>query len=385
MPYCTVLLESFTMTTSEELIKIILVMNKTTCSSDPFPSKLLMSHLPTIIDTITHMINLCISTNMFPSSCKSAIILPLIKKPGLDPQVLKNYRPVSNLSFLSKVIEKIISSHILTHIADNDLIDKFQSAYRCGHSTETALLRVYSDIVTMVGKGNGSYLVLLDLSAAFDTIDHDTLFVILEKYIGITGSALQLLKSYFSDRSQRVLIDDVMSGAANIVCGVPQGSVLCPLKLCLYLLPLGAILKHHGIGYHIYADDTQLYISFKCNNPLASLPKLNNRISDIRVWMIKNKLRINDSKTEFIVFRSPQAKQDLSSLSVYVGDSIIQQSSKVRDLGVIFDQFLNFDDYVSSVCRSTHFHLRNNGRIRHLLSHHATAQLIYPCSHFDSS
>ena len=275
------------------------------------------------------------------------------------------------------IVMPYYSSRILTHIADNDLIDKFQSAYRCGHSTETALLRIYSDIVTMVGKGNGSYLVLLDLSAAFDTIDHDTLFVILDKYIGITGSALQFSKSYFSDRSQRVLIDDVMSGVANIVCGVPQGSVLGPLKFCLYLLPLGAILKYHGIGYHIYSDDTQLYILFKCNNPLASLPKLSNCISDIRVWMIKNKLKINDSKTEFIVFRSPQAKQDLGSLSVYVGDSIIQQSSKVRDLGIIFDQFLSFDDYISSVCRSTHFHLRNIGRIRHLLSHHATAQLIH--------
>ena len=247
MPYCTVLLESFTMITSEEMIKIVSVMNKTTCSSDPFPYKLLMFHLPTIINTITHMINLCISTNVFPSSCKSAIVLPLINK---------NYRPVSNLLFLSKLIEKVIFSRILTHIVDNDLIDKFQSAYRCGRSTVTALLRVYSDIVTMVGKGNGSYLVLLDLSAAFDTFDHDTLFVILEKYIGITGSALQLLKSYFSDRSQRVLIDDVMSVVANIVCGVPQGSVIGPLKLCLYLLPLGAILKYHGIDYHIYADDT---------------------------------------------------------------------------------------------------------------------------------
>ena len=183
------------------------------------------------------------------------------------------------------------------HIADNKLIDKFQSAYSCGHSTETALLRVYNDIVTMVGKGNGSYLALLDLSTAFDTIDHDTLFVILEKYVGITGSALQLLKSYFSDRSQRVLIDDGMAGAANLVCGIPQGSVLGPLKFCLYLLPLGAILRYHSINYHIYADDTQLYISFKCNTPLASLIKLNNCISDIRVWMINNKLKINDSKT----------------------------------------------------------------------------------------
>ena len=163
----------------------------------------------------------------------------------------------------------------------------------------------------------------------------------------------------------------------TLCVGCHRVSVLGPLKFCLYLLPLGAILKYHGNGYHIYADDTQLYISFKCNNPLASLPKLNNCISDIRVWMIKNKLKINDSKTEFIVFRSPQAKQDLSSLSVYAGDSIIQQSSKVRDLGVIFDKFLSFDDYISSVCRSTHFHLRNIGRIRHLLSHHATAQPIH--------
>ena len=197
MPTCAILFDRFTMITSEELIKIVSVMNKTTCSSDPFPSKLLISHLPTIIDTIIHIINLCLSTSVFPASFKSAVVLPLIKKPGLDTQVFKNYRPVSNLSFLSKLIEKVISSRILKHIADNELIDKFQSAY-----TETALVRVYNDIVTMVGKGNRSYLVLLDLSAAFDTIDHDTLFVILEKYVGITGSALQLLKSYFSDRSQ---------------------------------------------------------------------------------------------------------------------------------------------------------------------------------------
>ena len=101
MPYCTVLLESFTMITSEELIKIISVMNKTTCPSDPFPSKLLRSHLPTIIDTITHMINLCISTSVFPSSCKSAIVLPLIKKPGLDPQVFKKLQ--ASIKFIVSV------------------------------------------------------------------------------------------------------------------------------------------------------------------------------------------------------------------------------------------------------------------------------------------
>ena len=131
--------------------------------------------------------------------CVSSIVTALIKKPGLDAEILKNYRPVSTLSFLSKVIVKVIASRIISHIENNAIIDIFHYAYNCGHSTETALLRLYSDIVTTIGKGNGIFLVLLDLSAAFDTMDHSNLFDILEKYVGITGDALQLIKSYFSD------------------------------------------------------------------------------------------------------------------------------------------------------------------------------------------
>ena len=169
-----------------------------------------MDHLEAIIDTILHIVNLSLTTAVFPSSCKSSIVISLIKKTGLDCEVLKNYRPVANLSFLSKIIEKIISARILQHITDNDIIDGFQSAYKAGHSCETALLRVYNDIVITIGKGNGSFLVLLDLSAAFDTIDHDNLFMILERSAGISGSALQLIKSYFSGRTQRVVIDGIL-------------------------------------------------------------------------------------------------------------------------------------------------------------------------------
>ena len=145
------------------------------------------------------------------------------------------------------------------------------------------------------------------------------------------------------------------------------------MKFCLYLLPLGAILRHHNIGYQIYANDTQLYISFKCKDPLESLTKLNRCISDIRVWMIKNKLKINDSKTEFIIFRSPLF---LSDLSVSVGDMQVSPSSKVRDLSVVFDQYLTFHDHIN-ICKSTHFHLRGIGIIRNLLTFDATAQLIH--------
>ena len=237
------------------------------------------------------------------------MIVPLIKKPGLDPEILKNYRPVANLSFLSKVLERaIIALQIYEHLSNNDIVDSFQSAYKAGHSCETALLRVYNDIVTTVGKGNGAMLVLLDLSSAFDTIDHVILFEILVKYVGFWGKALDLIKSYFTDRTQRVQIDGILSEFAEIVCGVPQGSVLGPLKFCLYMLPLSAILRFHNIGYHVYADDTQIYVSFKCEDPLQALGKINLCISDIRRWMILNKLKINDAKTEFIIFRSAQMK-----------------------------------------------------------------------------
>ena len=150
-------------------MKIISVMNKTTCVSDPFPTKLLMSHLPAIVDIILGIVNLCFESAVFPLSCKSSVIIPLTKKPGLDSEVLKNYRPVANLPFLSKVIEKAIAIQIHKHLSKTGIIDDFQSAYKAGHSCETALLRVFNDIASTIGKGN--LLVLLDLSAAFDTID----------------------------------------------------------------------------------------------------------------------------------------------------------------------------------------------------------------------
>ena len=138
---------------------------------------------------------------------------------------MKNYRPVGNLSIISKIIEKAIATQIHDHLINNDIVDNFQSTYKASHSCETALLRVYNDIVTTIGRGNGAMLNLLDLSAAFDTIDHENLFCILEKYVRICGNARNLNKSYFSNRTQRVQIDDFFSDFANIICGVPQGSV----------------------------------------------------------------------------------------------------------------------------------------------------------------
>ena len=135
-----------------------------------------MSHLSSIINIILRIVNLCFSSGDFPASCKSAINSPLIKKQGLYSEILKNYRHVANLSFISIFFEKAIVTQIHSHLINNDIVDNVQSAYKTGHSCETALLRVDNDFVNTIGRGNGEMRVLLDLSAAFDTIDHDNLF-----------------------------------------------------------------------------------------------------------------------------------------------------------------------------------------------------------------
>ena len=142
-------------------------------------------------------------------------------------------------------------------------MDPMQSAYRKGHSTETALLRLHNDVVSAVDRGYGVCLVLLDLSVAFDTIDHTILLTFLKEHIGLGGPVLDLFQSYLSGRTQCISIEGVLSELKELVDGVPQGSVLGPLEFCIYTIPIGAILRHYNINYQIYADDTQLYCAFE--------------------------------------------------------------------------------------------------------------------------
>ena len=142
MPVCTAVFDTFQPLSCDVLASIIHKLNRTTCGLDLFPTKLLMSHLSSIINIILRIVNLCFSSGDFPASCKSAFISPLIKKQGLDSEILKNYRHVANLSFISKIIEKAIDTQIHSHLINNDIVDNFQSAYKTGHSCETALLSV---------------------------------------------------------------------------------------------------------------------------------------------------------------------------------------------------------------------------------------------------
>ena len=160
---------------------------------------------------------------------------------------------------------------MIAHLHKNNLHEPLQSAYRQYCSTETALLKVQDSILKSLDKGKGVALVLLDLSAAFDTIDHKILIDILQNEVGVTGECLSWIKSYLAQRQQTINIPNGQSHSHTLACGVPQGSVLGPLLFSIYTIPLAAIMRKHGISYHLYADDTQLYREFSITNTTTQL------------------------------------------------------------------------------------------------------------------
>ena len=297
---------------------------------DPLPTWLLKECIAELVPTITDIVNMSLRDSLMPKSLKTALIRPLLKKTGLDSDILKNYRPVSNLTFISKVIEKVVSGRLIEHLIKNSMFDPLQSAYRDKHSTETALIKVQNDILSALDAGSSAILLMLDLSAAFDTIDHDILLSRLCNVYGITGNALDWFRSYITGRIQRVVIENenAVSGDQELGFEVPQGSVLGPKIYCMYTKPVSDIIQRHGLSHHSYADDTQLYMTMdhSNNNWPDGLARIQLCVSEIREWMNQNMLKLNDDKTELIVFTS-KYKQDLyNDLSITNGDTVVDCS-----------------------------------------------------------
>ena len=248
--------------TSADVLQLIQKSASKSCGLDPIPTSLLKEHAVTLAPTITNIVNLSLLTGEIPVELKQAIVTPLLKQSSLDPNILKNYRPVSNLSYVSKLLEKVVAIQLSQHLLNNNLYEPYQSAYRTCHSTETALTRVSNDILQALDRKQSVMLVVLDMSAAFDTIDHTILLNMLEVRYGIEGTAHRWFRSYLSDRSQRVRILGKSSGSRPLNLGVPQGSVLGPVIFTMYSAQTASIARSHGLSVHLYADDTQLYISF---------------------------------------------------------------------------------------------------------------------------
>ena len=382
----SVLFDEFKPLTDDDVLQLIKQSSSATCDLDPLPTKLIKSCISILLPVIANIVNSSLQSGEFPESWKCALVQPLLKKPGLD-KILSNYRPVSNLQFVSKLTEKAVVAQFLDHIAQNCPLPVFQSAYRINHSTETALAKVQSDILCRMDKGEVVLLVMLDLSAAFDTVDHQILLKQLQMDFGVEGTVLNWFRSYLTNRCETVKINHAVSDKHSLSCGVPQGSCLGPILFTAYASTLFKITEKHSVSAHSYADDCQLYVSFRpsgnaCNSAVKALEDC---IEDIRKWMFTFKLKINDSKTEFMIIGTRQQLSKVQIDSIRVGDDDIVPVTSVRNLGVIFDKNSSMNDHVSKLCKIGYYQLYSIRQIRSYLTEENTRLLVqaFIFSHLD--
>ena len=360
------LFNNFHPVTETEIRKAIISSPSKSCLLDPWPTFLVKECVDVLVPSITKLVNLSLSQGVFPSQFKKAVVTPLLKKSNLDKNELKNYRPVSGLCFMSKLVERIVATQVKKHLEMHNLGNDLQSAYKSGHSTETALLSIKNDIHVSLSKGEPTALVLLDLSAAFDTIDHNGLLSCLSSWFGFSSTVYSWFSSYISGRNQCVKIGNVVSNSFDLNCGVPQGSVLGPILFSLYTTPLNKVISlYKTIKFHFYADDTQLYIHLSPDSTRLSFSELQKCLCDVQSWMGSNKLKLNPDKTEFILFGSVSQRAKLAKcFPIDILGSKLFPTDKVRNLGVLFDSGFTFSGQVSSVCRSCFMYMRDFRRIR---------------------
>ena len=358
--------------------KTILESATKSCSLDPIPSSLLKNCLDVTLPCITRVVNKSLITGQMPPELKVARVIPLQKKRGIDQEELKNYRLISNVKFLFKAIERITSSQLNVYLQENYLFTPMQSAYRKYHSTETALLRVQNDLLRAVDQHQDAVLILLDFSAALDTIDHDILLHRLCQRYGITRTALKWFSTYLRGRTQCIDIDGVLSDERLLDAGVPLGSVFGPAIFTTYTAPLGDIITSHGLNDMIYADDTQLYLILDPSKRSEGLSRLERCVLDVKSWAVSNKLMLNDTKTEVIHMSSRFVKTSPFP-SLKIGDSAIDASLCVisRSRSHLWQQ--TWYERTSQECHHICIirHLQNRTKICKYLDSKVTERLVH--------
>ena len=226
LPAATSFLDTFHTYTPDEIKKVIIMAPSKSCQLDPLPTHILKDFLPDLLPYITEICNGSLEVGRLTLSQHHAIVQPRLKMVTADAEDIKNYQPISNLTFISKVIKKLVCQQISVFLEENKLLPTMQSAYQRYHSTETAVLKIASDILRAADRGDVTFLCLLDLSAAFDTVDHDILVDRLERAFGLRELVLEWIKSFLFKRTKSVLLNETRLTQSELQCGIPQGRVI---------------------------------------------------------------------------------------------------------------------------------------------------------------
>ena len=366
----------------QSLENIIKSMSSKGHPNDPVPVWVIKKNIKEMSPFLLPIVNRSFHESTFPESLKHALVTPVIKDKDGDRDDFKNYRPVSNLTFLSKLIEKCAFTQLNDYLLANNLYPKFQSAYRKGHSCETALLKIVDDIQSYIAEKKMVALITLDLSSAFDTIDHEILLLKLKNDFRISGPALNWMKSYLSNRSFAVRIINVNGQSVILVYGVPQGSILGPLLFVLYVHDVIGIAQGFGLDIHLYADDSQLYVGFcPLTETTVTMHTIISCLQEIEKWMHKNFLKINIDKTNVIFFGRSIDLQLFSvdlTLENPIKTKIFESKldASVKTLGVMLDSRMSMQQMVAQCCKTGYFNLSKLQSIRHCLDYGTKVLLV---------
>jgi hypothetical protein len=368
-------LSQWNLLTERSVVKLIRASPTKSDLFDPIPTWVLKKYLKSFSPLLTVLINSALTFGM-PPLFKHSVIRPLLKKPSLDSSQLSNYRPISSLHYLSKVIERAVSNQLTAHLNNISGFDIHQSAYRAHHSCETALTYLLNSVFLACDSRKVTVLVMLDLTAAFDTVDHSILCHKLAS-LGVSGDALAWISSYLSQRSQSVQIRSSLSSPKPVVCGVPQGSVLGPLLFVIYMYGISRIFAKYSISYVLYADDIQLWKSCCVSELPATIAVIEQCISDIHGWLSAHKLCLNLGKSEVILLGSRPLVKKCHPPAIRIGNITINSKSTVRDLGVILDENLTFEQHISHVSSASFLHLKVISKVRKSLPMSQCMSLIH--------
>ena len=368
---CTHELSCFNSVTEEEVKKQIRSMPTKSCESNTISTKLFKQCIDKLGPVITSIVNLSLTEGEFTEDWKSAIVRPMLKKHGLD-LIPKNYRPrpVSNLPFLSKVIEKCMLLQLNDHCNTHNLLPEYKSAYRKNYSCETALVKLHNDLLWSIEKQRITAIVAIDLSAALDTVDHTILLDVLDKKFGITNVALEWFSSYLRPRNLRVNVGLEYSVYRALDFSVPQGSVAGPILYSAYASTMQEVVPR-DIDIYGYADDHELKKSFagsSRNEEANTIETLQCTTKLIKDWMDLNRLRMNNDKTEFILIGSRQQLNKAETSVLNINGELITRSKSIKYLGADLDEKLTFKDMINRKCRTAMGNLQKLKLIRKSLT-----------------